>query len=374
MVEALGRALASDPLLVGAAALLLVCAAIAGVWAVRRWREPPVARLERVLARREEVVVLMHPNPDPDAMASAMAVAHLAESAGTEATLQHAGAVRHHENRAFVSTFGLDLEPIEDVNWLACREVVLVDHNEPRGFAGAAGIAPIAVVDHHPGNGEGESFTDVRPEYGACATILAEYLRDRADGDALPTELATALLFGIQSDTKSLTRGCSRAEFEMSEYLHGFADAALLDRVASPPVPAEFLDVQARAISDRHVAGSVAVSDVGEVDNVDALAAAAEELLRLQGVEAVVVLGTDDGTLHLSGRSSDERIHVGEALQSAVDGIPMSSAGGHARMGGGQLSVPHLDGIGPGSGVGRSELRRRLVDALRSDAAAERPT
>ncbi|WP_255196956.1 DHH family phosphoesterase [Halorarius litoreus] len=374
MLAALGRVLAvavGDPLVLAAVGLGLLTAGIAGGWGIKRWLEAPVDRLCRVLKRRDEVVVLMHPNPDPDAMASAMAVAHLAESVGTEVTLQHAGAVKHYQNQAFVATFDLEFEPIEDANWLACRDVVLVDHNEPRGFAGSRGLDPIAVLDHHPGEGTGTEFTDVRPDYGACATLLTEYLRDRAGDEPLPTPLATALLQGIQSDTHSLTRGCTPAEFEASAYLYSFADPQLLDQVATPSVPGEFLDVQARAITNRQVTEPVAISDVGEVETVDAIAAAADELLRLDGTDAVVVYGANDETLHLSARSSDAAIHVGKALREAVDDIPMASAGGHARMGGGQLSIPHLDGIGPGPGVSRSELRQRLLDAMLPERTLE---
>ena len=369
MLVALGRVQvvgAADPLVVvalvvGALGLLL------GGWALRRYLESPVDRFCRVLGRYDELVVLLHPNPDPDAMASAMAVAHFAEEVGTEVTLQHAGAVKHHQNQAFVETFALELDPIEDVNWLATRDVVLVDHNEPRGFAGARSLDPVAVVDHHPGGGTGTAFTDVRAEYGACSTLLAEYLQDRYDEEPLSAPLATALLYGIQSDTNALTRGCSPAEFDASSYLHAFADPTLLDQVATPPVPGSFLDVQARAITNRHVVEPVVVSDVGEVDNVDAIAAAADELLRLEGVDAVVVYGRNGETLHLSGRARGDEVDVGEALETAVADIPMASAGGHARMGGGQLSIPHLDGIGPGPGVSQAELRQRLFDALRPD-------
>lgn len=352
-------------LLVG---LLAALAALAGggwlvLKALKRWVEAPVDRLCRVLADREEVVVLLHPTPDPDAMACGMAVAHLAESVGTTATIQHAGEIRHPENRAFAAIFDLDLQPIEDARELVCREVVLVDHGDPRGFAGSGGLAPLAVIDHHPGTGEGEAFTDVRPDYGACATVLAQYVRDR-DG-RVPTRLATALIRGIQADTKSLTRGCSPAEFEAAEFLYDAVDPVLLDRAATPELPAEFLDVRGRAIANRRERDSFVVSDVGDVGDVTAIAGAADELCRLADIRAAVVCGTNDGTLHLSGRSRNADVHVGQALQNALDGVPMADAGGHARMAGGQVSVPHLHGIGPSGGVGREGLYRRLFDALR---------
>ena len=107
-----------------------------------------------------------------------------------------------------------------------------------------------------------------------------------------------------------------------------------------------------------------AVADVGEVHTVDAIPVAAEELLALEGVSAVVVIGELDGMLHLSGRSRDDRLHMGDALKHVVEDIPMSSAGGHARMGGGQISITHMEGLRPDSGITREELSDRLFEAM----------
>ncbi|PSP88623.1 RNA-binding protein, partial [Halobacteriales archaeon QH_8_68_33] len=79
---------------------------------------------------------------------------------------------------------------------------------------------------------------------------------------------------------------------------------------------------------------------------------------------AVVVVGCKSDTLHLSGRSRDDRVHMGKTLEGVVDDIPMANAGGHARMGGGQLSVKHMAGLGPGEGVDRTDLRERIFDAM----------
>jgi len=124
--------------------------------------------------------------------------------------------------------------------------------------------------------------------------------------------------------------------------------------------------VKARAITSRTVRNAFAVSDVGEVSNVDAIPQAADELMKLEGVTAVVVLGEKGRTLHLSGRSRDDRVHMGKVLDNVVDDIPMGTAGGHARMGGGQLSIEHMEGIGP-EGVLRQDFTERLFDAMSGD-------
>lgn len=365
-----------NPVLVGLGVVVATIVLVAVGYVVRRVRRTPGDRFVDALVDRNEVTVLMHPNPDPDAIACAVAVEHLANDVGTETTLLYPGQIRHQENRAMETILDLDLERIEQPGDLVDGAVVLVDHNEPRGFVGAESVDPYAIVDHHPGSGEGSAFTDIRTNYGACASILAEYLRGRgwtADGDrnhdemAIPSSLATALMYGIQADTRNLTRGCSSWEFEAASFLYPAVDPDSLERIATPPVDGETLEVKARAIHNLDHQRSFVVSNVGVVSNVDAIAQAAEELLRLEGVTAVVVAGEKDGMLHLSGRSRDDRVHMGKALRAVVSDIPMSDAGGHARMGGGQVSVQHMQGLGPGDGFGRDELTRRMFAALTGD-------
>ncbi|MFB6211372.1 MAG: bifunctional oligoribonuclease/PAP phosphatase NrnA [Halobacteriales archaeon] len=417
--QVLDRAIAAaraEPL-VAAGVLALAVAIVLAIALIVRWlRRSTGERFRRALADRDAVSILMHPNPDPDAMAAAIGVRHIAERAGTDATIYYPGQIRHQENRAFQTVLNLSFEQIDTAGELGNDPIVLVDHNEPRGFSGASQLTPFAVVDHHPGNGGGEEFTDVRPEYGACASLIAEYLQDlgaeplppeaipedaddteipdwtreigeqateitggdgekpsptaaRTDGGGLtlPPSIATGLLYGILADTTNLTRGCSDAEFEASAYLYPAIDEEVIDRIANPQVDAEVLDVIASAITNRVVEGAFAISDVGSVSNLDAIPQAADELLQLEGVTAVVVIGAKEGTLHLSGRSRDDRVHMGQVLQTTVADIPQSDAGGHARMGGGQLSIGHMEGIGPGEGLTREEFRDRLFDAMAGD-------
>ncbi|WP_435345397.1 DHH family phosphoesterase [Haloarchaeobius sp. HRN-SO-5] len=365
----------ADPLLLLGVVLAVVLGTGAAWFGVRRFRRTPGERFVRAMRGIDEVTVLLHPNPDPDAMACAMATAELCEYAGVEAHLQYPGEIRHQENRAFRTVLDLDLDRIETAADLETNTVVLVDHNTARGFQGAKQVEPYAVVDHHPGNGAGTRHTDIRTDYGACATIFAEYFEglDAEDGNGngngdddvtLNSKTATGLLYGILSDTNNLTNGCSAAEFDASAYLYPAVNEDLLDRIANPQVPDEVLRTKAKAIVEKDVNGPFAVCDLGSIPNVDAIPQAADELMHLEGVSAVVVFGEQDGTVHMSGRSRDDRIHMGEALRSVVANIPMADAGGHARMGGGQLSKEHMEGIGPSDGVSRDEFKRKLFDAL----------
>jgi len=160
-IQAGWDALAANPRLVVAVAggALALVAALA---LYRRLRRAPGERFRALLAGRESISVLLHPNPDGDAMAAGIAVAELAESVDTDAVIQYTGQVRRQENRAFRTVLDVELDRIDHVSDLAAEAVVLVDHNTPRGFAGADGVLPFAVLDHHPGEGGGEGADSKR--------------------------------------------------------------------------------------------------------------------------------------------------------------------------------------------------------------------
>jgi nanoRNase/pAp phosphatase (c-di-AMP/oligoRNAs hydrolase) len=364
---------------IAAAVVVVAAALVAGLYAIRQFTRPRGARFLEAVSELDEVAVLLHPNPDPDAMATGMGVASLAEQVDTDAQLQYPGQIRHQENRAFRTVLDVDIETIDHVSDVAAEHVVLVDHNEPRGFAGADSVLPFAVVDHHPGEGGGGTFTDVRTDYGAASSIVGEYFDDlgaepvppaKHESEVgtdytVPSPVATGLLYGILTDTNRLTAGCSAADFATAGYIYPGVDEDLLDRIANPEVSAEVLELKARAIAGRDVRGPFAVSDVGRLSNVDAIPQAADELVQLEGVTAVVVLGESDGTIHLSGRSRDDRVHMGDTLDTAVSVLREGSAGGHARMGGGQLSIREgaIETVA-GETVPRDGLRERLFDAM----------
>ncbi len=357
------------------ATILGLVAVVVSLWLFVQWFYRPMGeRLKPVIEAREAIAILTHPNPDPDAMASAMGLAHVASTVGTDATIQYPGQIRHQENRVFRNILDPDVERITRVDEIAADDVVLVDHNVARGFEGSEKIMPVAVIDHHPGDGTGLDFTDKRTDYGSCASIVAEYLRDvgatpiypdEADeetetavedagaGGAIPSSTVTGLMYGIHSDTNRLTSGAIGADFDAASYLCRGVDETLLNRIANPEVDTEVLDIKARAISNRDERGPFIVSDVARINNTDAISQAADELILLEGVTAAVVYGSRNGLTHVSGRSRDDRVHMGEALEAVAADVSEASAGGHSRMGGAKFPLPELVADG-----GKSESLR----------------
>ena len=313
--------------------------AVTGDGAERVWRLLNVLRgIDGRLA------VVMHDNPDPDAIASALALADIARSVGVEADACYYGDISHQENRALVNLLELDLrnlDPDEGIGEYA--GVALVDHSRPGVNDGLdPDTAVDVVVDHHPPRAPVEArYVDLRSDVGATSTLLAGYL-NRLGIDP-GREVATALLYGIRIDTREFTREAVEADFEAAAFLQPYVDGSVLERVESPNMTPEVLSTLAAAIQNRDVRGDVLTTGTGRIRDRDALAQAADKLLDMDGVRIVVVYGFMDETVYVSGRARGTDVDLGEVLRAALGAI--GSAGGHADMAGAQIPLGILGSV-----------------------------
>ncbi|WP_049984863.1 DHH family phosphoesterase [Halobellus rufus] len=306
------------------------------------------------------LAVVMHDNPDPDAIASALALSRIAEAIGIDADPCYFGDISHQENRALVNLLGLDLTELDEAGDVTeYGGVALVDHSRPGVNDGLPEDTDVdIVVDHHPPRAPVEAhFVDLRRDVGSTSTLLAEYLR-RAGID--PEEsLATALLFGIRIDTNDFSREVSPVDFEAAAWLLAHADLSLLDRVESPSMSPAVVETLARAIRNRDVRGDALASNVGPISDRDALAQAADRLLNMEGVRIAVVYGFKDGTVYVSGRARGTDVDLGETLRDALDAI--GSAGGHADMAGAQIPLGILGDVDDDSAAELTDIVTEVI-------------
>jgi nanoRNase/pAp phosphatase (c-di-AMP/oligoRNAs hydrolase) len=297
-------------------------------------------QLHELLEDGSELNIVCHNNPDPDCLASALALGQIGAGAGIdEHQILYSGDISHQQNRAFVNLLDIDLQPF-DASTIQNRQpdsmLAFVDHSIP----GENNTVPPdtdvdIVIDHHPAEDIDARFVDHREDLGAAATILAEYVRTLTID--LDTDIATALLFAIRSDTLDFLRGATQEDYDAAGHLHEHADQEMLRNLSSPSVSGGTLDAISTAIDNRQINGAVLISHVGRTTERDALPQAVDYLVRLEGVQTAIVFGLVDDAIHLSARSQDARVDVGTILTEAFEDV--GSGGGHHDVAGGEIPL-----------------------------------
>ncbi|MBK5191295.1 MAG: NAD-binding protein [Methanosarcinales archaeon] len=292
--------------------------------------------------------IVVHDSPDPDAIASALALRQIAKHVGVSADILYRGEIGHHVNRAFVNILGIEMMQIEHADVLeGYGKLALVDATVP-GVHNPLPPPPEGkvhiIIDHHTANNKDKvaaDFLEVQPDSGATSTIMTRYLQEL--GIPVDKVLATALLHGIRTDTGGFKRETHPSDFSAAAFLHLKADKDLLEQIETPPMSTEMLNVVGNAILHKKIKGSYLITNVGEVANLDAIPQAADYLLNLEGISTVVVIGLVEDTICVSGRSKDIRVNIGDAFVRAFGDL--GSAGGHASMSAAQIPLGIFKGL-----------------------------
>jgi nanoRNase/pAp phosphatase (c-di-AMP/oligoRNAs hydrolase) len=321
--------------------------------------EPSLDRLFDALGEAHFALIMPHNDPDPDAIASAAGLSHLlVKHKGIESRIVHRGIVGRAENKALVRYLKNPLHPLTASDLARGSPILLVDTQPGTGNnALPKGAVPAVVLDHHPRQSEtdGVPFADVRPDVGATSTILAEYLK--ASGSALPAPLATALFYGIKSDTMGLARNASPEDVATYLYLQPRIDIEALGDIERAQVPADYFRKLVTTLQATRIYGGVVVSYAGSMHRPDLAAEMADLLLRLQGAQWVIVMGTYEDELILAVRTRRRQGGAGLLVQQMVGSL--GTAGGHGVMAAGH--VP-LQGQDPDSLF--RELSQRALELL----------
>jgi nanoRNase/pAp phosphatase (c-di-AMP/oligoRNAs hydrolase) len=311
----------------------------------------------------KELTIFLQDNPDPDAIASGLTLKHVSKFCNVESKIYYGGDISHQKNKTLINLLNIDLikaKTKEEALQIAksAGKVALIEASIPskNNILPEEGVIPDLIFDHHQvdmSSVRGE-FVDIQPKLGATSTIMTKYIRQL---NIKPDpQLATALLYGIRTDTNGFTRNTTSDDLSAASYLTPLVDVNILSQLESPPMSLETLDIIGRAIRNREIRGSYLASFVEFINERDALPQAAEMMLQLEGVNTVLIFGINEDKVQLSARSRDTRVNLGLLMQSAFGEL---NTGGHATMAAGTINLGIL-----GDANDRTSLLKVTSDAV----------
>lgn len=319
-----------------------------------------VVRIRELLAPCERIGILVQPDPDPDGIASAYALRALLGRKRTTAPLISFGDVQRPENQALCEAIGIEVRVITPDEISEFDGLVLVDV-QPNVFGDdpPERLKSIdVVIDHHPERtGYEATISDIRSNYGATSTIFTEYLR--ATNTEINPRLATALLYGIKSDTQHLGRETSNHDMQSFAFLHASHSPALLRRIERPALPLAGLQALGRALSKADVRDGIHILVLGRVRE-DVIPQVADMALQAEGAEWSIAVGTVGRNLVFSVRNVGYVRAAGEVVKAVVEGLGVG--GGHRSMAKGIIPLKAFREVY--GRADRAQIRSALYDAF----------
>ncbi len=295
----------------------------------------PVPRLYQLFSHEDRLLILI--DPDPDSIASALALKRLLWHRLSACVISPIRPITRPQNQRLVKLLGITLNPIEKIHPEDFPRKALVD-SQPGHHEILASFLFDAVIDHHPRLPDTRGrFVDIRPEYGATSTIMTEYLREARIRPSL--KLATALYYGIKTDTANFERPVVEADMRAFHYLFGFTRRPLVRRLEFAEFNLPMLRYFQVALNRYCIRHNRIYAFLGEVAAPDILVILADFFVRAGEISWTIVGGIYEDRLVVIFRNDGLRKNAGRLASKAFGRL--GSAGGHLASARAEVPLEH---------------------------------
>jgi nanoRNase/pAp phosphatase (c-di-AMP/oligoRNAs hydrolase) len=297
------------------------------------------AALQQLARGQEHLLILIQHDPDPDALASALALRILLGRTSKTAPIGSFGEVTRNENQVMMQLLDIQLQKITAADLQKFPRIAMVDvqpfyFNDPE-------IRADIIIDHHPQMEHYDAlFCDIRAHYGATSTIMAEYLLDQEF--KISQRLATALVYGIKTDTLFLGRDINPADISVFTHIYPLANRHMILQMEHPHLRPEEISFFIKALKSQSLIGNAVFVSLGRVEREgeDIIPRLADFCMRIGDAQWSVVSGIVEKQIVLCVRNVGYVEHAGEVVRNAFG--TYGSAGGHRSMARAVLSLPEL--------------------------------
>ncbi len=278
--------------------------------------------------------VLVMINADPDSIASAMAVKRLLWRRAKEVVIAYFNKITRPDNLAMIEYTDPGIVGLDEIKKANHNTFVIVD-SQPDHHENFLKFHYDVIIDHHPLSDDNAKFVDIRPDFGACSTIMTQYLKAKKIKPS--SKLAAALMIGIKTDTSNFTRQTNLMDIKAFQYLYQFADNNIVIKVERAALNQEDLDFLANAIKQRKIINNRVFFHAGKITKPDELVIVADFFLTLVKVNWSIISGAYEEKLIIIIRNDGLRKAAGNTVKEAFS--MYGSAGGHKTMARAELDL-----------------------------------
>ncbi|MBN1698159.1 MAG: DHH family phosphoesterase [Spirochaetales bacterium] len=291
-------------------------------------------RFNRLLTDKKELLIVIHNNPDPDAIASAFALSYLTQKiSAVKPSIAYGGTIGRIENKVMVSRLHIQLKQIKRIKYDKYDLIALIDTQPGAGNNDFPLTKKCHIVlDHHPRRKDTKAdLIIIIPALGATATILVSWFR--LLNQPMPADIATAITYALSSETQNLSREVNPADLNAYLYVYPKSSLKKLSVITTPSLPNYYFNIFARSLKNTCVYRNLAFSNLGEIPSAEFVAEIADFIIRHRNISWCLCTGYHKNLLYLSLRTTRHNAQAGKIIKKIVGDV--NNVGGHDMTAGG---------------------------------------
>jgi len=293
-------------------------------------------RFNNLFSENDHVLIVI--NADPDAISSAMAIQRLLRRKVSKFTISNINVIERPDNLAMIRLLGIQLTHINSVEERLYNRFILVD-SQPDHHECFSMFRPTVIIDHHPITCDVAEYSDIRPAYGATATMMTEYLRAARIRPSV--KLATALFQGIKTDTSNFERQGRLEDVRAFHFLYKYVNLHIARRIEHAEIRLDFLDYYAMALKNRVIKKEKVFVHLGEIVNPDVCVLIADFFMRVSTIQWSIISGIYENRLVIIFRNDGIRKDAGKTVKKIFGNL--GNAGGHKSMARAEIELDDID-------------------------------
>ncbi len=295
-------------------------------------------KLLKVIDKTRSWKLIVHNNPDPDAIASAYGFSYLLSKFGKRGVIYYGGIVGRAENKEMLKRIGIQLRPLESLKLNNSMNIAMFDCQPGAGNQPLPrNIIPKVVIDHHKLRHDSKKalFCDVREGIGSSSSIVASYIK--ALNLELPPKTATALYYGLKTDTFDFTRDFTKTDLNILNFIIEKVSMKLIGKIENPPLSREYFKKLCKGLEQANIFEQALIADLEKVSYPDLCAEIAELSIRMRDIKWSIVFSFFKNQLYFSIRTKSTQKIAGKIAVAIVKNL--GSGGGHENSAGGSVKV-----------------------------------
>lgn len=286
------------------------------------------------LNKNKTTIIVVHDNPDPDAIASAFAIRFLLKSLGMNSEIIYAGEI-DFRNLSLQNVLKIPLKQItqKDHEYKENSFVIFIDCANSKQQNVSIPLSPDIVIDHHKTLPDNECLF-IHEDVGSCSALVTNLINEIEElkntkifdpDNEKVAYLATALAIGIKTDTQDFTQEqTTDLDHEAYRFLIKLADKDKFKKIINYELPPYVFDSINLAWENRSAKNPNFITGLGFLDEnrKGCISYLADMYMRLQGIQTALVYAIIGDQIICSGRTNSSAFDE-QSLINAVFGEDM---------------------------------------------------